>query len=72
MNLSIEELIEKCQPGKHFLGLWIYRQHNVRSRPPKWTVTFFDHAGQYWETKLRDTPQAALYEALLVISKEPR
>lgn len=64
---NLASLISKCKPGKHFIGLWVYRQHNYRTRKPRWTVTLFDHKNEYWEAPLKDSPEAALRAALKIV-----
>ena len=65
----MRRLIERLKPGKHFIGLWVFRQHGYRSRKPRWVVTLFDHANEYWETPLRDSPTAALREAVKILRR---
>lgn len=46
----LSELIVACQPGKHFLGLWVVRQLEHRKRRVYWTVTYWDLKNEYMET----------------------
>ena len=64
------KLIMDLEPGKHFIGLWVYRQHGHRSRSPRWTVTFYDKQGEYWETPLEDSAVAALIAAKKILAGE--
>lgn len=59
---EIQKLIESCQPGKHFLGLWITRQRRHRVRTVLWTVTFWDLEDEYMETRCYRDPLRALRE----------
>lgn len=61
-TLQMADLIVACQPGKHFLGLWICRVKNHRTAPVRWTVTFWDRHGEYWETNGYADPMRALRE----------
>ena len=67
MARDIASLIRQLKPGKHFLGLWVYRQWHHRQRPPKWVVTFFDYRGEYYETALHPTAVGALREAKRIL-----
>jgi len=68
----MQRLIEQLKPGKHFIGLWVYRQHGYRSRKPRWVVTLFDHENEYWETPLRDSATAALRAAKQILHRTRR
>ena len=71
-EVSLARMIARLRPGKHFLGLWVYRQHHHRKQPPKWTVTMWDTQNEYCETALHVTPRAALVEALCILKRGKR
>jgi len=56
----INSVMRRLCPGKHFIGLWIYRQKNHRTVTPLWTCTLWGLDGQYYETPLRRTAYAAI------------
>ncbi len=70
MGDNLTALIRALEPGKHFLGLWVYRQWRHRNKPARWVVTFWDRRGEYYETGLHATPRAALLEAKKVLSAQ--
>lgn len=53
-------LIAACQPGRHFIGLWVVRQKEHRIRRVYWTVTFWDRTNEYGETPFYRDPLNAL------------
>ena len=56
-------LIGACQPGKHFMGLWVVRHKRFPRRKPhdvKFTVTYWDRRGEYVETRWYKDPIRAL------------
>lgn len=59
-HMSIEELIELCQPGKYFLGLWTVRVKKPHHHELLWTVTFIDKNNTYGETNCYKEPKRAL------------
>lgn len=67
----INRVMARILPGKHFIGLWIYRQKNHRRVTPLWTATLWDKDGDYVETPLRRTPAAALRDVERAIWNEP-
>ena len=57
---TVRELVERCQPGKHFLGLWVVRQKAHRKRVVLWTVTYWDRQNEYSETRCYRNPMNAV------------
>lgn len=57
---GMDDLIAACQPGKHFLGLWITRQRHHRTRKVLWTVTYWALDNEYEETRCYADPMRAL------------
>jgi len=70
VNLTLGKLIAALEPGKNFIGLWVYRQHSFRKRKPLWTCTWFDDRGEYWEAPLQKTPLAAARKALAILKEQ--
>ncbi len=68
---TVNSLMKRLQPGKHFIGLWIYRQKKHRTVTPLWTCTLWDKDGDYVETPLRHTPAASLRDVERLIWDEP-
>lgn len=64
---DMAELIAACQPGKHFLGLWITRVRKHRERKVLWTVTFWDLENEYGETNCYADPLRALRECARIL-----
>ena len=67
----INRVFARIQPGKHFIGLWIYRQKKHRKVRPLWTATLWDKDGDYVETPLRTTPAAAMRDVERMIWSDP-
>jgi len=72
MKDKISDLIRRLNPGKNFIGLWVYRQRGFRTKRALWTVTFFDDEGEYGEIRLQKTPEAALREAMKILKATAR
>lgn len=68
---AINEAFSRLLPGKHFIGLWIYRQKRHRKIRPLWTATLYDLKGEYMETPLRRTPAAALRDVEREVWTDP-
>lgn len=58
--VDVGALLASCTPGRHFQGLWITRHRETEGFAIRWWVTFRDRAGEYQETDLHETAEAAL------------
>ena len=58
---SLGELIERLQPGKHFIGLWVVRIRRAKGvYLTKWCVSYIDRENVHAETDLYIDPKVAL------------
>jgi hypothetical protein len=54
--------------GDHFIGLWRYRVYGER----RYYICTFEINGDYYDSRQRVTPEAALREALKTLEAERR
>ncbi|HKQ56106.1 MAG TPA: hypothetical protein VJT12_09475 [Methyloceanibacter sp.] len=54
------------QLGNHFIGLWRYRVYGER----RYYICTFEINGDYFDSRQRVTPEAALREALKTLEAE--